>query len=220
MSKTLNAVRAPVLLAILLNLVACGGAGPADTASPTAGAPGPATGQLSIDLPTSVGVVVGRSLSIESELSGNVSGPVTYSIENGPPWLSVDPATGTLTGTPTAADIGTYERIRIIASDGGSQSSAFITINVTMTAAGRATVAWQAPTERTDGSPLTDLAGFRIYYGESRGSLQYVIDVADPGARNWVVTDLTPGTWYFAATAYDTAGAESSRSNVASKFIA
>jgi hypothetical protein len=216
----LKRLRDLCVLALTLVVAACGGGGPVGGDQPNSGGSDSLSGQLVIDVPSSASVVVGRSLAVEAEVVGTASGSVSYSVKNGPSWLSISPVTGELTGTPTAADIGTYERIRITASDGKSESSAFITINVTMTAEGRASVSWQAPTERTDGSPLTDLAGFRIYYGESRGRLQYVIEVADPGARNSVVTDLTPGTWYFAATAYDASGAESSRSNVASKVIA
>ena len=93
-------------------------------------------------------------------------------------------------------------------------------MTVTATAAGRATLSWNAPTQRTDGTPLVDLAGFRVYFGSSAGDLRYVIEVRDPGARSALVEDLTIGTWYFAATAYDTSGAESNRSKTASKTIA
>jgi hypothetical protein len=220
MGTRLKRVRDLFLLAFTVAVAACGGTVPVEGDPTTSGGSESSNDHLVIEVRSSVSVVVGRSLTVDAEVVGTAPGSVTYSVSNGPGWLSISPDTGELTGTPTASDIGTYERIRITASDGKSEASAFITINVTMTAAGRATVSWRAPTERTDGSPLTDLAGFRIYYGESRSSLQYVIEVADPVAGNWVVTDLTPGTWYFAATAYDASGAESSLSNVASKVIA
>jgi hypothetical protein len=34
---------------------------------------------------------------------------------------------------------------------------------------GQATLSWTAPDENTDGTPLINLAGYRIYYGTSRG---------------------------------------------------
>ena len=43
---------------------------------------------------------------------------LTFSIENKPAWADFDPATGTLSGTPTNADIGLYENIRISVTDG------------------------------------------------------------------------------------------------------
>lgn len=74
------------------------------------------------------------------------------------------------------------------------------------------TLSWQAPTERADGTPLTDLAGFRIYYGTAREDLDTVIDLTNPGLSRYVVENLTAGTWYFAMTAYDQAGLQSSPS--------
>lgn len=74
------------------------------------------------------------------------------------------------------------------------------------------TLSWQAPTERADGTPLTDLAGFRIYYGAAREDLDMVIDLTNPGLSRYVVENLTAGTWYFAMTAYDQAGLQSSPS--------
>ena len=67
---------------------------------------------------------------------------------------------------------------------------------------------------------LSNLAGFRVYCGNSANDLRYVVPIADPGARSRVIEDLTVGTWFFAATAYDESGGESSRSSIASKKIA
>lgn len=214
----------PALLS--LGLAACGGSGsglpPAagGTAADAVDSSESAGESVGLEMPDAASVLVGRSLTITPEVTGRSTEALTYSLSNGPPWLSVSPTTGELSGTPTPADVGRYERVRITVSDGRSRSSYFITITVTETADARATVSWEAPAERTDGSPLTDLAGFRIYFGEKPHNLRYVIEVADPGARSWVVTDLTPGTWYFAATAYDESGSESAHSNAVSKVIA
>jgi hypothetical protein len=85
---------------------------------------------------------------------------------------------------------------------------------------GSATVSWTPPTTRTDGSTLTNLAGYRIYYGTSQGNYSHTISVANVGLTSYVVTDLPGGaTYYFVATSYDTNGEESPYSNVASKAI-
>lgn len=84
---------------------------------------------------------------------------------------------------------------------------------------GNANLSWQAPTSNTNGTALTDLAGFRIYYGTNSSSLTRVIDVSNPGAVSYVVTNLAAGTWYFAITAYTNTGQESAKSNVGSKTI-
>jgi hypothetical protein len=60
----------------------------------------------------------------------------------------------------------------------------------------------------------------RIYYGTSSSSLTQVVQL--PGATaptSYTLGNLASGTWYFGATAYDTAGSESGLSAVASKAI-
>lgn len=85
--------------------------------------------------------------------------------------------------------------------------------------AGEATLRWTAPTQNTDGSPLTNLAGYRIYYGTSSTQLTQTIQLANAGLTTYVVRDLAPGTWYFAVAAYNSAGVESALSNIASKVV-
>ena len=82
-----------------------------------------------------------------------------------------------------------------------------------------ATVGWDAPTERVDGSPIGALSAFKIYYGTAPGTLDKIVTVTDASARSARVYSLTPGTWYFAVTAIDAEGMESERSGVASKTI-
>ncbi len=84
---------------------------------------------------------------------------------------------------------------------------------------GTATLSWAPPTVNSDGSTLTNLAGYRIYYGTSTAAMTQTVQIASPGTINYVLTSLTSGTWYFAVRAYTNAGVESSLSNVASKTI-
>lgn len=58
---------------------------------------------------------------------------------------------------------------------------------------------------------MTDLTGFKIYYGTSSGSYSNVTDVGN--VTSYTVANLSTGTYYFAVTAYDTAGVESAYSN-------
>src|SRR5512134_285082 len=72
---------------------------------------------------------------------------------------------------------------------------------------GTARVTWFAPTINEDGSPLDDLAGFRVYYATSPASLpETSIEIRNPSAITWTVADLEPGTWFFAVTAFDESG--------------
>lgn len=84
---------------------------------------------------------------------------------------------------------------------------------------GSATVSWAAPTVNTDGSAVTNLAGYRVSYGSSASVLSQVVQVANPAATSYVINTLQAGTYYFAAKAYTTTGVESALSNVVSKTV-
>ena len=72
-------------------------------------------------------------------------------------------------------------------------------------------LSWIAPTTNEDGTTLTDLAGFKLYYGTRSGQYSQVINVGDYTTAE--IGDLGSGTYYLAITAYDTYGNESSFSN-------
>lgn len=82
-----------------------------------------------------------------------------------------------------------------------------------------AALSWQAPTTNVDGTELTDLAGFKIYYGKASGTYSEIIDLNNPITTEHTIEGLTEGTYYFAATAYDIMGNESDYSNEVSKTI-
>lgn len=84
---------------------------------------------------------------------------------------------------------------------------------------GTATLRWTAPTKNSDGSALTNLAGYHVYYGSSAGSLSNTINVTSPSTLTYVVTGLGTGTWYFGIAAYTNTGLESGMSNIGSKTI-
>ena len=104
--------------------------------------------------------------------------------------------------------------ITITAEDtAGETTSKSIAVNRESGENGSATLAWDAPTTRVDGTPLTNLAGYTIFYGRMSGIYDYEIEVNSPGVSTYVVEDLVSGDWYFALAAYDSAGLESDRSN-------
>ena len=82
-----------------------------------------------------------------------------------------------------------------------------------------AIVSWTPPVQRTDGSALTDLAGYRVYYGKGLNSLTQIIDIRNAGQTSQFIDDLDTGTWYFAVTAYTRDGLESEMSNLGAKRI-
>jgi hypothetical protein len=84
---------------------------------------------------------------------------------------------------------------------------------------GNATLTWNAPTTNTNGTKLTDLTGFKVYWGKTRGSYTNSFRINNLLARDYTISGLTSGTWYFTVTAINAAQAESGYSNVASKTI-
>jgi hypothetical protein len=146
---------------------------------------------------------------------------LTFSISNKPGWAAFSTSTGRLSGTPSSAQTGTYSNIVIKVSDGkASASLAAFSIVVSSTGSdGSATLSWTPPTQNSNGSTLTNLAGYRIYYGTSAGDMSRTIQIPNPGTARYVVDNLGAATWYFSVRAYNSAGSESVASNTATKTV-
>lgn len=84
---------------------------------------------------------------------------------------------------------------------------------------GQATLSWTVPDENTDGTALTNLAGFRIYYGTSTDAMNAVVDIPSVGITTYVLDNLAVGTYYFSIRAYNSDGTESALSNIVSGII-
>jgi hypothetical protein len=69
-----------------------------------------------------------------------------------------------------------------------------------------------------DGSALTSISGYRIYYGRDPSNLEQVINV-DGGITTYVIENLEQGTWYFAIAAVDGDAVEGVRTGNVSKTI-
>jgi hypothetical protein len=82
-----------------------------------------------------------------------------------------------------------------------------------------ATLSWLVPTKNTDGSPLRELAGYYVYYGDNPEIMAHAVQVRDPESTVYVVRDLSPGPHYFRVAAYSASGAQSGLSPPASKVI-
>jgi hypothetical protein len=80
-------------------------------------------------------------------------------------------------------------------------------------------LSWQPPVEREDGTPLTELAGFRVEFGMNPEALDSEVTLDNPGLTSYLVEGLTEGTWYFVVRALDTEGRISAPSGMASKTI-
>jgi large repetitive protein len=168
--------------------------------------------------PTSVNV--GSPYSFTPTASDPAGNTLTFSIQNQPSWSSFNTATGALTGTPTAADAGSYASIVISVSDGSASASlpAF-TISVNQFSNGSADLTWTPVTSNTNGSVLADLAGYRVHYGTSANAMNTVVTLANRSLTTYLVTNLSSATWYFGVTAYASDGTESILSNIGQKTI-
>lgn len=218
-----------LLLAVsVVAMSGCGGGGDGDEAATSAAATTPATDttttagnqapKISGAAPTAISAgMVYNFTPTASDADGDT---LTFSIQNKPAWASFTAATGKLTGTPAAGEVGTYSNVAISVSDGKATAAlASFSIAVNAISDGRVSLSWTAPTENTDGTPLTDLSGYKIHYGTSAGSLDQTIEVNTLGISSYVVENLAPATWYFAVTAVTASGTESSFSNIANKKI-
>jgi hypothetical protein len=84
---------------------------------------------------------------------------------------------------------------------------------------GNATLSWIPPTQNEDGTPLQNLAGYRIFYGTSASNLSQQVNLSNPGLTRYVIDNLSGGTWYFGIRAYSATGVESAMSAIATKTI-
>ena len=105
------------------------------------------------------------------------------------------------------------------ASPGASVGTVTKVTTPIKTVNGVATLDWMPPTENNDGSALTNLAGYTVYYGTDRNDLSQSVKVSNPGLASYTVTGLTSGTWYFAVTSYSADGVESTRTTTVSTTI-
>jgi Fibronectin type III domain len=107
-------------------------------------------------------------------------------------------------------------------SDSPAASSAASTTSGTTSPAATtdsATLSWAAPTENTNGTSVTNLAGYHIYYGTDASDLSQSVEVAGAQTTSFTITGLSPGTYYFAVNAYNNLGMDSDMSNVESTTI-
>jgi len=97
------------------------------------------------------------------------------------------------------------------ASDATTGSDATTQIPQVINALG---ITWVAPSERIDNSPLSlsEIAGYRIYYGTETGVYLDQINIDDPSQVNAQGVRLSSGTYYVVVTAIDTKGLESPNS--------
>ena len=101
----------------------------------------------------------------------------------------------------------------------GAPSTATVDVRVGGASDTAVTLSWAAPTTNTNGSALTNLAGFDIYYGTSAGAMTNKVTIGTVGVLSYVISDLTAGTWYFEVFAVNANGVQSGPSSTVSTTI-
>lgn len=217
--KAIAGVRWVGAVVIAAALAGCGAGGGMSQTAPTAPAQTP-NRTPTISGPATATVAAGQAYTYTPTAADADGNALTFTVSGKPAWLTLNSSTGALSGTPTASDVGAAS-FRITVSDGSASASLDVTLTVVAAGGGArtATLSWVPPTARTDGSALTNLAGYRIYYGPSQSAMTTRADVNNPSLSTYVVEGLTPGTWYFAATSVDANGRESDRTPTVSLTI-
>ena len=145
---------------------------------------------------------------------------LSFSISGNPRWASFNSATGELSGKPFLGDEGVYGQIVISATDGRATSALpSFAIEVTQVALGSMSLFWAAPSENSDGTILTDLAGYNLYYGTSANNYPHSIRIDNPSISTYLVENLLPDTYYVVATSFNAVGVESEFSNMATRTV-
>jgi hypothetical protein len=207
--------------AVALLCTACFGGSSSDESGDSGNPPPPPANRaptISGTPPTAL--VVGEAYVFQPSASDPDGDTLTFSIQNRPTWATFSTSTGRLAGTPGAGDVGQFSNVRIAVTDGRATAelNAF-SIAVNQIAMGSVTLSWNPPTTNSDGTAITNLAGYRIYYGRSSTALDSTVNVNNAGTTRYVIDNLSQATWYFSMTSYNSSGVESARSTVVSRNL-
>lgn len=165
-------------------------------------------------------IIMGQFYIFTPSASDAEGNRLTFAVINLPVWASFSETTGEVSGTPQFGSVGVFSGISVSVSDGAlSASLTPFSIEVVTTATGAAMLSWLPPTENEDGSSLSDLAGYNVYYGTSPNNYATVVEIDNPSISSYVVENLVPNTYYFVTTAVKSNGWESNYSEVGSKTI-
>jgi hypothetical protein len=224
----MNRTKGAMLSVVATCIAACGGGGggstslsspPSAAGAEKAPAPMPNVAPQISGTP-SIGVMVGQTYEFRAVASDPDSTTLTFGITSKPAWASFDNATGRLSGIPAAADAGSYTNIMVSVSDGYTVAAlpAF-SIAVTKPVIGAAEVTWSTPRQYADGTPVTNLAGYRVRFGPAADALTEVLTVPSPDINAATIEGLAAGTWYFTVASYSDTGLESPAVGPVSKTI-
>jgi hypothetical protein len=178
---------------------------------------------LNVELGSDLTVNVGESVNLTASIKNLGSSTVTYQ------WIQTS-------GTPIsfAADDNSYIEFTPLVNDllefkvtitdnQGMEYTDSVIITVlpeNQSAQYSALLTWAAPTENEDGSSLTNLAGYKIRYGQSATNLDELIFVDEPLITSYDIKNLdSVHSYFFCVAAYNTMGLESQCSDTVELFL-
>ena len=146
----------------------------------------------------------GGASEADASASPSVDASASPSVTGSSP-AAVVANTAVVSGSTSASTpIGTASTPAAASSNSNSSATTSSTQSVTLS--------WAAPTENTNGTALTNLAGYVIYYGTSATTMTQQISVNTVGMLVYQIPDLAPGNWYFQIVSVNSAGVQSSPS--------
>ena len=123
------------------------------------------------------------------------------------------------TGSETVGVATLDRQYTLICNGAGGEVDETVNVAVVLNNNGTALLSWIPPTDNTDGSSLTDLAGYKIRYGTSSGNYSDTITINNPGITSYLVENLAGADWHFVMTSFNSDGIESSYSSEVSKTV-
>ena len=118
-------------------------------------------------------------------------------------WGGAKPTSGRETIGPIASNTS----YTLTCSGEGGSAISMVRVRVF----GEIALRWQPPTHNVDGSALTDLAGYKIYWGDTPGDYHRELAVDDSAATQHTLV-VPVGTYHLVMTAFNLQGRESAPS--------
>lgn len=154
--------------------------------------------------------MVNEGTSVSMNVTATGTGPINYQwYYNG---TAISGATTSTLSFPSTLLTNAGSYYCVVSNAGSSATSTSATLSVmAVTKTTSATISWTPPSAREDGTPLasTDIAGYNLYHSDTDGASMTKIATLSAADLSYVVTELTAGTHFFAATTVDTNGVES-----------
>jgi len=162
---------------------------------------------------------VSLSASPNSVSQGSAS-TLTWAATNASSCIASGGWSGTLagSGSQSTGALKTATTYSLSCTGTGGTGTQSITIAVTAPS-GTAALTWTAPATNTDGTPITPLTGYHIFYGNAQDALTQSVSITGASHTSYEITGLGTGTWFFAVAADAADGTQSAKSALGSKTI-